>query len=78
MQANRRLYQPFIKHIPPFVVDQLMQDDKLEIFSWNIRAWQYDARMKEANQQRRGNQRIDTQLYRSFHACLLRKCGKPV
>ena len=60
MQADRNLHQPFIEHIPPFVMRQLMQNDILKIHFGNIGAWQYNTRPEKAHQQRRGNQRIDT------------------
>ncbi len=78
MQTNRGLNQPFIKQIPPLVVGQLMQDDILKILFGNIRPGQHDTRAKKANQQRRGNQRIDAKLHGSFHARPFRKQGKLV
>ena len=51
-QADRNLYQPLIKHIPPFVMRQLVQSDIPKLLFGNIRPWQYDARAKRANQQR--------------------------
>ena len=33
MQADGNLHQPFIEHIPPLIVRQLMQDDIAKILS---------------------------------------------
>ena len=78
MQAGRYLHQAFIKHIPPLIVGQLMQDNIRKSLFRNIRIGQHDTWMEKANQQRGRNQRIDTQLCRPFDTCLLRSDGKPI
>ena len=78
MQADRNLHQPFVEHIPPLVMGQLMQNDILEIRPGNTGVGQHNARMEKADQQRRGNQRIDTQLHRLLNTCPFRGDGEPV
>ncbi len=52
MQADGNLHQPFIEHIPPLIVRQLMQDDIAKILFGNVCAGQYNTWMEKSNQQR--------------------------
>ena len=65
MDAHNKLYQPFIKHIPLLIVNQLMHKDMRQLFILQFADWQNDSRPKEANQHRGSNQRIT----RQFNSC---------
>ena len=57
---------------------QLVQDGIQKILFGNLCLWQNDARTEKTDQQRRGDERVDTEVYWPFYADLYGDRGQPI